>query len=165
MDSYIVNGINITESDGSIFDTRAQAIVNPVNLVGVMGAGLALEFKQRYPDAFRVYRSQCRNRQFNLGQVLVYYIYPKNTPPMNPEMIIHFPTKFHWKESSDYGIIEEGLDALVSCINNNRIESIAIPPLGCGYGGLEREAVKTMILDSICPKAGLYLRSIELLQF
>ena len=159
-------GIQIAEENTSIFDVPAQAIVNPVNLVGVAGKGLALEFKLRYPEAFEYYRAQCKSGAFQVGNILAYYI--PNTDYYErgeTELILNFPTKIHWRNESDYASIEEGLNALVKCTNSEKLYSIAIPPLGCGLGGLDRNKVKDMILQLYCPYVYKHLKFLYLLQF
>ena len=163
---YLYNNILINEADSSIFDVHAQAIVNPCNLVGVAGKGLALEFKERYPDSYQHYKNMCNSSKFQMGAVLSYYIpntsyYERN----ETERIIYFPTKLHWKNQSDYSLIEDGLLALSKCTNADKLYSIAIPPLGCGLGGLEKDKVKEMILDIYCPKVTKFLKMLYLLQF
>lgn len=163
---FIHHGIQVTETDTSIFDISAQAIVNPVNLVGVAGRGLAKEFKLRYPEMFAYYKAQCESEQFQLGSVLVYYLNDTSYYKRNEtEMIINFPTKLHWRTLSDYAFIEEGLRALSRCTNGEKLYSIAIPPLGCGLGGLAKHHVKEMILELYCPYVYKYLKSLYLLQF
>ena len=152
--------------DTSIFDVPAQAIVNPVNLVGVAGKGLAEQFKLRYPEAYEYYRDQCLSERFQLGSVLVYYLSNTSYYKRNEtEMIINFPTKYHWRNESDYAFIEEGLRALSRCTVYERLYSIAIPPLGCGCGKLDKNKVKDMILSIYCPYVYKYLKFLYLLQF
>lgn len=127
---------------GNIFDEVVEAIVNPVNCVGVMGKGLALQFKQRYPENFRVYKWACENQQLTIGKILII-----QTPGM-PRYIINFPTKNHWKQNSKIEDIELGLDALVREIQKLEITSIAIPALGCRNGGLQWSIVKPLIVSA-----------------
>ena len=158
---YQTNRVSVIESNRSIFDCDVQAIVNPVNLVGVMGKGLALQFKRRYPDAFETYRDQCQQGHFQFGQVFLYNCFTNS----NPRYIIHFPTKFHWEDDSDYNLIEEGLTAMRHCVYQKAITSIAVPPLGCGCGGLNRLIVKRMVMDSLCSSDCPHLDTLYLLQF
>lgn len=163
MPVYKHYGITVYETSDSIFDLTTQALVNPVNLQGVSGAGLAKQFKQRFPEATTFYESCCKKKSFQLGNVLVYYI--RNTSyfrNQETEMIIYFPTKVEWINPSDYGLIEEGLFALASCTLSNRLYSIAIPPIGCGCGGLDKAKVKDMILEIYCPKVAKYLKDLHL---
>ena len=127
---------------GNILESDAQALVNTVNTVGVMGKGIALQFKKAFPNNFRVYAEACKKDEVVIGKLLV-------TQDSNLEagvkLIINFPTKKDWRKPSEYSFIEEGLDDLIRVINEYDIKSIAIPPLGAGNGGLEWEKVKRMI--------------------
>ena len=134
----------ITFTTGNIFESNAQAIVNTVNCVGIMGAGLALQFKKIYPANFAAYQKACRNGQVRPGRSFVFT--NRSTPP---EYIINFPTKRHWRDSSRIEDIEAGLKDLIGIIRANNIRSIAIPPLGAGLGGLEWERVKALIQASL----------------
>ncbi|WP_039945492.1 type II toxin-antitoxin system antitoxin DNA ADP-ribosyl glycohydrolase DarG [Thermicanus aegyptius] len=125
---------------GNLLQDNAEAFVNTVNTVGVMGKGIALQFKQAYPENYRIYEKACRAKKFNIGDVL--------TVPLgmvNPKYIINFPTKQHWREKSKMKYIETGLQALVKEVKSLGIQSIAIPPLGCGNGGLNWEEVRPKI--------------------
>ncbi|MEZ4888392.1 MAG: macro domain-containing protein [Chitinophagales bacterium] len=131
----------INYKKGNLFDEKVQALVNTVNTVGVMGKGIALQFKERYPKNFEAYHKAHKNGKLQVGKMLV-------TPTMelqNPKYIINFPTKQHWRGKSQMVFIEEGLKDLVEVIKANNIQSIAIPPLGCGNGGLKWEAVKPLM--------------------
>lgn len=130
----------ISVKTSNIFDSTAEALVNPVNCVGVSGAGLALEFKIRYPDNYQAYRTVCSLELLTLGKV---YNFRTNTGLF----IINFPTKFHWKDRSFLQNIDLGLDALITEIEFNKIESIAIPALGCGLGQLSWKDVKNLIFE------------------
>jgi O-acetyl-ADP-ribose deacetylase (regulator of RNase III) len=122
----------ITYKTGNIFDSTAQCLVNPVNCVGVMGKGLALEFKSQYPDMFKFYSKTCREGKLNLGQLGFYAL------KTNPSRIIClFPTKQHWKDKSTIGSIDDGLKAFVKYAPEMMIETAAFPKLGCGLGGLD----------------------------
>lgn len=123
---------------GDIFDTDVQAIVNPVNTVGVMGKGLALAFKQKYPDNFKLYQTACKNNELKVGQLLI-------TEHQSGKFIVNFPTKQHWRGKSQLQWITEGLIALKQFIIENHINSIAIPALGSGLGGLDWTLVKIEI--------------------
>lgn len=126
---------------GNLLTADVEALVNAVNTVGVMGKGIALQFKQAFPENFRTYESACRNGEFRVGQVL--------TVPLdrsgNPRYIINFPTKSHWRNKSELEYIDSGLEALVAEIERLGIRSIAIPPLGCGLGGLSWPDVHSRI--------------------
>lgn len=126
---------------GSIFDAEVEALVNPVNCVGIMGAGLAKEFKDRFPEYFEDYKEACDHGYMKVGRVLIHPMWGYR-PKFD---IISFPTKHHWKNLSSLEIINAGLLSLVQCIKINYICSIAIPALGCGLGGLEWDEVKPLI--------------------
>ena len=126
---------------GDLFEDNAQALVNPVNCVGVMGKGLALEFKKRFPDNFRTYVSACRQGRVQPGRMFVFNTYKRQTH----QYVINFPTKRHWRDSSRTEDIEAGIAALAEEIRGRRIESIAIPALGSGLGGLPWEEVQAVI--------------------
>ena len=132
---------------GDIFAQPVDAIVNPVNCVGVMGRGLALQFKRRHPDAFPAYRRACAERRVRPGRVFMF-----DTGCDRPRWIVHFPTKRHWRDRSTIGDIEAGLRDLAAALERHGIRSIAIPPLGCGLGGLDWRAVRPLVaacLDGI----------------
>lgn len=126
--------------NGDIFESKMTALVNPVNCVGVMGKGLALQFKNKYPDYYREYRTACINRDLQLGTVLLCF----DTHNEHP-VIISFPTKYHWKDVSKIEHIRDGLIALVNAINIHDIDSVAIPALGCGEGGLSWADVEPLV--------------------
>lgn len=126
---------------GNIVTTDAEALVNTVNCVGYMGKGIALQFKKAFPENFKVYESACCSNQVQPGKMLIF-----NTGTIeNPKYIINFPTKRHWREKSLIEDIDTGLKALVGDVQRLKIKSIAIPPLGCGLGGLNWKVVKPMI--------------------
>lgn len=127
---------------GNIIRAKAEALVNTVNCVGVMGKGIALQFKKAFPETyFKAYQKACRSGELSPGKVQVWTI----GSFVNPKFIFNFPTKTHWKAKSKYEYIESGLKALKLEIKRMGIHSIAIPPLGCGLGGLEWAKVKKMI--------------------
>lgn len=119
----------ITFKTGSIFDSDAQAIVNPVNTVGVMGAGLAKDFKMKYPHMYAEYLSLCYGNRMKPGCVK----YIEDTD----KIIVPFPTKRHWRDPSELRFIEEGLKHFCSTYASHGIQSVAFPRLGCGLGGLD----------------------------
>lgn len=135
--------IKITHGD--LLKEQVDAIVNTVNCVGVMGKGIALQFKKKWPENFNAYRKACRTGEIKLGKIFVYKL---NEFSGKPKYIVNFPTKNHWREKSKFAYIEEGLKDLKIFIQENNIRSIAIPPLGCGNGGLEWNIVKQMIENS-----------------
>ena len=129
---------------GHIFAQPAEAIVNPVNCVGVMGRGLALQFKRRHPDAFLAYRHACAERNVRPGRMFMF-----DTGRGRPRWIVHFPTKRHWRDRSTIGDIEAGLRDLAAAVARHGIRSIAVPPLGCGLGGLDWHAVRPLVTASL----------------
>jgi len=130
---------------GDLLSSDAKALVNTVNTVGVMGKGIALKFKIRFPKNYAVYKEACKNKTFSTGQLLVV----EDGDLMNKKLIINFPTKAHWKGNSKYEYVLSGLKALRSEILSRNIDSIAIPPLGCGNGGLDWAKVKPMIEEEL----------------
>lgn len=127
---------------GDLLSAEAQALVNTVNTVGVMGKGIALQFKEKYPSNFNHYLTACKNNQLVPGKLI---ITKESTTDSGEKIIINFPTKTVWYKKSQYSYIESGLDALVKAIKEYNIKSIAIPPLGCGNGGLNWDIVKSMM--------------------
>lgn len=126
---------------GNLLDANTEALVNTVNTVGVMGKGIALQFKEAYPTNYRIYRDACKAGTFSIGQVLAV----RDGDLLNQKWIINFPTKAHWKGTSQYSYIESGLTALKEKLIELKIKSIALPPLGCGNGGLDWSKVKNLI--------------------
>ena len=126
---------------GDILRSDAQALVNTVNCVGIMGKGLALQFKKAFPENFKFYARACEHGEVHLGSMLVYDL----NRMTGPRYIINFPTKQHWKNQSRLGDIEAGLKDLVKTVRDLHIQSIAIPPLGCGLGGLNWSDVRARI--------------------
>ena len=126
---------------GDILRADAEAIVNTVNCVGVMGRGIALQFKKAFPANYRAYALACEEREVQPGRMFVY----DTGAFTNPRYIINFPTKRHWKGKSRIEDIESGLIALAQEVQERGIKSIAIPPLGSGLGGLEWGDVRPLI--------------------
>ena len=126
---------------GDLFQDRAQALVNPVNCVGVMGKGIALQFKEKFPDNFKEYAQAYRRNGVRPGRMFVFDTYR----PQAHRYIINFPTKRHWRDSSRIEDIEAGTLALAGEIRDRRIESVAIPALGSGLGGLDWERVRPIL--------------------
>jgi O-acetyl-ADP-ribose deacetylase (regulator of RNase III)/uncharacterized protein YwgA len=125
---------------GDILKSRAQTLINTVNCVGIMGKGIALEFKDRFPEMFKDYAQRCERNKICIGQP---YLYKSLLGPQ----IVNFPTKEHWKSVSKVSDIERGLDYLVSHYKEWGVTSIAIPPLGCGNGQLEWKVVGPLIYN------------------
>lgn len=150
----------IKESCDKLIDSNAQALVNTVNTVGVMGKGVALLFKERFPENYLHYRKACKSNEVRVGRMLVYrQVSPhatldiderstKNEKCDNPEWIINFPTKQHWRDPSKIEWIEQGLIDLTREVKESDIRSIALPQLGCGNGGLDWKEVKPLICDA-----------------
>jgi O-acetyl-ADP-ribose deacetylase (regulator of RNase III) len=132
----------ISYIEGDLLSANTQAFVNTVNTIGVMGKGIALQFKERFPSNLNVYLAACKNNEMVPGKMLVVKEYIISG---EEKIIINFPTKKDWKHPSKYEYIEEGLKDLVRVINEYNIHSIAIPPLGCGNGGLDWEIVKSLM--------------------
>lgn len=135
----------ITYQTGNILHDQADAIINTVNTVGVMGKGLALQFKKAFPDNFKVYKKACDNKLVTTGQVL-----PVSLNSISaPFYIINFPTKAHWKGKSQLEYIEQGLESLKTEVKRLELKSVAIPALGSGLGGLPWQDVEQMIQHSL----------------
>ncbi len=134
----------IVYQTGDLLKANTEAIINPVNCVGVCG-GLALQFQTKFPDNFKAYVTACRKEEVKLGKMFVF----ENSKHYKPRYIINFPTKEHWANNSQMRNIDNGLDNLLEVIKNKRIRSVAIPPLGCGYGGLDWANVKKLIEDKL----------------
>jgi len=126
---------------GNILETDAEALVNTVNCVGHMGKGIALQFKKAFPENFKAYQSACRKNEVQPGSMFVH----ETNSMWNPKYIINFPTKRHWRGKSKAEDIESGMKALVAVIRERGITSVAIPPLGCGLGGLDWNVVRPII--------------------
>lgn len=126
---------------GDLLKTEAEALVNTVNCVGIMGKGIALQFKKAYPDNYKAYKQACDEKKIQIGSMFVF----TTDSLVNPKYIINFPTKQHWKSSSKLENIEKGLKDLVKQILDLNIRSIAVPSLGCGCGGLDWNTVRKLI--------------------
>lgn len=135
----------IVDTPGNLLEAPAEALVNTVNTVGVMGKGIALQFKRAFPDNFVAYEAACRAGDVQVGKMFVV----RNLSLSGPSWIINFPTKKHWRGNSQIEWIESGLDALVQTIRDLGIKSIAIPPLGAGNGGLEWTTVRDLITSKL----------------
>jgi O-acetyl-ADP-ribose deacetylase (regulator of RNase III) len=126
---------------GNLLEEDAEALVNAVNCVGVMGKGIALQFKQAFPENFQQYKKACDAKEVQPGRM---FTVPTGKL-FNPKYIINFPTKRHWREKSIIEYVQTGLKALMPEVQQLRITSIAIPALGCGNGGLDWLEVKPLI--------------------
>lgn len=127
---------------GNLLESKADALVNTVNTVEVMGKGIALQFKTQFPHNYKVYLKACKENTLIVGQLLTV---EDNSLLYGRKYIINFPTKIDWRSPSQYEYIEKGLISLVNLITEKQIKSIAIPPLGAGNGGLNWQNVKVLI--------------------
>ncbi|WP_119790746.1 macro domain-containing protein [Flavobacterium anhuiense] len=116
---------------GNIFDSRAQTLVNTVNCVGIMGKGLALQFKKKYPDMFRVYQDICNKRCLDIGKLWLY--------KTDHRWILNFPTKYDWRNPTEESYLKLGLEKFMATYKQKEITSIAFPLLGASNGGLPPE--------------------------
>jgi len=137
----------IKRTQGDILNAEAEALVNTVNRVGVMGRGIALQFRKAYPENFKAYAAACKAEEVQPGKMFVYEL----NRIVNPRFIINFPTKRHWRNKSRIEDIQTGLADLIDVVQQQQIGSIAIPPLGCGLGGLKWEEVRPLIIDAFQP--------------
>ena len=128
-------------TNGNILQADTEAIVNTVNCVGYMGRGIAAQFKRVYPDNFKAYQLACKREEVVPGEMFVF----ETGLLTGPRYIVNFPTKRHWRAKSRIEDIESGLVALMAEIKQRGIRSIAIPPLGCGLGGLDWQDVRPLI--------------------
>jgi O-acetyl-ADP-ribose deacetylase (regulator of RNase III) len=133
-------------AQGNLFDSQAEALVNAVNTVGVMGRGVALEFKIRFPENNRAYRLACKREELVVGKMFV-----TETQLEQPRWIINFPTKQHWRNPSKLEFVRDGLEDFVRVIESHGIKSVALPALGCGLGGLEWKTVRELLETSLEP--------------
>jgi O-acetyl-ADP-ribose deacetylase (regulator of RNase III) len=129
-------------TQGNLLEAPVEALVNAVNTKGVMGRGIALQFKRAYPGMFRAYERACEAGEVRLGQM---HVFDLGGLTGGPRWIINFPTKGHWRDKSGLADIEAGLKDLVATIQKRSIRSIAVPPLGCGLGGLDWNEVRPRI--------------------
>lgn len=143
--------IEITRGD--ILRADAEAVVNTVNCVGVMGRGIALQFKKAWPENFKAYAIACKKNEMHPGKMFIF----ETGQLTNPRFIINFPTKRHWKGASKIEDIESGLASLVEDIKKIGIKSIAIPPLGAGLGGLEWSVVCEKIKHALQPLSDVHV--------
>jgi O-acetyl-ADP-ribose deacetylase (regulator of RNase III) len=131
--------MNFTQ--GNLLDAPVEAVVNTVNTVGVMGKGIALMFKEKFPENFEAYAEACKAREVQVGRMFI----TAGVELGGPRWIINFPTKKHWRQPTKLEWVRDGLIALKEVIRQKQIKSIAIPPLGCGNGGLDWSVVRPLI--------------------
>jgi len=139
-----VEAIMIEFGKGNLLDADVQALVNTVNTVGIMGKGIALQFKKAFPANFAAYAKACEGDEVRIGRMFIHHL----AHLKNPHFIINFPTKGHWRGRSKLEDIEAGLHALVEDVKRLHITSLALPPLGCGHGGLMWGDVYPMIAEA-----------------
>ncbi|NSY09589.1 macro domain-containing protein [Agrobacterium tumefaciens] len=132
-------------TEGNLLDSDAEALVNTVNTVGVMGKGVALMFKEAFPENFKKYEAACHAKELQVGRMFV----TRRDSLLGPKWIVNFPTKAHWRYPSKMEWVERGLDDLKSVIFHNHIRSIALPPLGAGNGGLEWAEVRKLMVEKL----------------
>lgn len=137
----------IRYTKGNLLEAQTQALINTVNTVGVMGKGIALQFKEAFPNNFKLYLDACKSKWLQPGRLLVV----KEKTLLGDRIIINFPTKTEWYQKSKYEYIEAGLQSLAIELQKGEIKSIAIPPLGCGNGGLQWSKVRALIEIFLSP--------------
>jgi O-acetyl-ADP-ribose deacetylase (regulator of RNase III) len=137
----IAESMAVTLKKGNIFNTKAQTVVNTVNCVGIMGKGIALVYKLRYPKMFDIYKEYCDNKFLDIGKLWLY------KGESNAPWVLNFPTKKHWKYPSKLEYIERGLQKFVNTYVDQGISSIAFPILGSQNGGLNRDEVYSLMLE------------------
>lgn len=131
--------------DGDLLADESEALVNAVNCVGVMGAGVALAFRRRFPENYRAYAAACRRNAVEPGRMFVF----ETGTPTSPRYLVNFPTKRHWKDPSRMEDIVAGLESLREEVRARAIRSVALPALGCGLGGLPWPEVRAVIADGL----------------
>ncbi len=138
-------------TQGNLLEAPVEAVVNTVNTVGVMGKGIALMFKERFPENFRAYAAACKAGEVQVGRMFV----TAGVELEGPRWIINFPTKKDWKHATRIEWVASGLDALKEVIQEHQVQSVAIPPLGCGNGGLEWSVVRPLIEEKLGDLTGV----------
>lgn len=141
----------IRYAQGNLLETDADALVNAVNTVGVMGKGIALMFKQAFPGNFRDYAEACKQGMVQTGRMFVTERHGSSCP----RWIINFPTKQHWRSPSRIEWIRDGLGDLRRVVTELGVRSLGVPPLGCGHGGLEWSQVQPLIELALGDLAGV----------
>ncbi len=134
----------ISYGKGDLLQADTEALINTVNCVGVMGKGIALQYKRRYPDMFAAYQKACKRGEVAIGKMFVY----ETGQLEGPKYIINFPTKKHWRSPSQLSYIDDGLIDLIRVIRDLNITSIAVPPLGAGNGGLDWSDVEPRLVKA-----------------
>ena len=134
----------ITYVEGNILESSASVLVNPVNCVGVMGAGLALQFKRKYPEMFRMYKKNCVTVTMDVGDVACFYV-----TDVDSVLILCLATKRHWKDACSLEGIEKCVRTLRGILEVSKPKAVALPKLGCGCGGLSWDKVKPIIENGL----------------
>jgi O-acetyl-ADP-ribose deacetylase (regulator of RNase III) len=147
----------IESTSGDILHENAEALVNPVNCFGVMGKGVALQFKQAFPANFKEYAAACRRGEVEPGKMFMH----KTERGANPLYVINFPTKRHWRDKSRMEDIEAGLHSLRHEVEARGIRSVALPALGCGLGGLRWSEVRPLIEQTLGALSGVRVAVFE----
>lgn len=132
-------------TQGNLLEAEVDAVVNTVNTVGVMGKGIALMFKERYPDNFEAYAEACKRKEVQVGEMFV----TATSELSGPQWVINFPTKQHWRNPTKMEWVADGLESLKRVISEKGIRSVAIPSLGCGNGGLNWQDVRKLMERSL----------------
>ena len=130
---------NVSFATGDLLDAQAEAICNPVNLGGVRGRGRALQFRRRWPSSFLAYRDALRDGQLGHGLVHAHRL-------PDGQHVLHCPTKDDWRDPSPIALVRATINAIGPCCVEYGIGSVAVPPLGCGLGGLDRNDVRALLL-------------------
>lgn len=142
----------VKEANGNLLKADVEALVNTVNTVGVMGKGIALQFKKAFPENYRAYKIACERGEVRLGKV---FVHSTGKLIENPKFILNFPTKEHWRSNARLVDIERGLRDLVDQVLQLQVKSVAIPPLGCGLGGLQWSDVEPLIRGAFAQLEGV----------
>src|SRR5258708_7955623 len=142
---------------GNLLDAPTEAVVNTVNTVGVMGKGIALMFKEAFPDNFRAYEAACKRKEIRVGHMFV----TENLMFEGPRWLINFPSKKHWRQPSKLEWIVEGLKDLRRVVQEHQIRSIALPPRGSGNGGLAWGEMRAEIQRILGDLDGVYIELYE----
>ena len=137
----------LTFTSGDMFAVPARVRINTVNCVGVMGKGVALAFKQRYPTMFDYYRRECQAGLVQPGKLLVWQ--DSEVLPSLAETVVNFPTKRHWRDDSRLEDIISGLEALRTFLETRDTDVVTVPALGCGHGGLDWRIVRPIVESSL----------------
>jgi O-acetyl-ADP-ribose deacetylase (regulator of RNase III) len=138
---------------GNLLKADAEALVNTVNTAGYMGKGIALQFKQAFPANFAAYQRACTHGDIQIGRMFVY----ETGALYHPRYIINFPPKAHWRGKSQLAYVEQGLVALIDEVKQRGVQSIAVPPLGCGLGGLDWAVVRPLIEQAFAPLPAVHV--------